>query len=71
MNNPFSKTGGIMGIFALFRTVLIKDQKALLDVSRFAKVGPVFRSNFVLHPQSFVHLQKPTVPQIVFKNMFF
>ena len=26
MNNPFSKRGGIIGIFALFRTVLIKVQ---------------------------------------------
>ena len=43
MNNPFSKRGGIIGILALFRTVLIKDQFVLRDVPGSAKVLPALR----------------------------
>lgn len=36
MNKPFSKRGGVIGILALFKTVLIKDQCLLLEVPGLA-----------------------------------
>ena len=42
-NNPLSNRGGIIGIFALLRTLLIRDQYLLLEVPGFAKVRPILR----------------------------
>ena len=44
-NNPYSKRGGIIGILALFRTVLMKDQYLFLEVPGLVVLCPQSASN--------------------------